>query len=140
MKVKLNRKGEPFYFEAIDENGLGTKLDANPAIGGTGKGTRPMDLLLMAAGGCASIDLGLILKKQRQELVDYSVEVSGQRKEDKSKAFSAIHLHFILEGELNIEKVERAIHLTVTEYCSVILSLNKEIEISTSFEINKHEA
>lgn len=139
MKVKLNRKGVPFHFEASDENEFKVELDANPAIGGTGKGMRPMDLLLIAAGGCASIDLGLILKKQRQELVDYEVELSGTRKENTAKNFESIHLHFTLTGDLDDNKVQRAIKLTVTEYCSVLLSLDKEIAITHSYEINNHE-
>lgn len=140
MKVVLDRKEEPFHFEAIDENGFKVQLDANPAIGGLEKGMRPMELLLAAAGGCASIDLGLILEKQRQVLEDYQVEVSGVRKTDTSKSFEKIHLHFVLYGNLDSGKVQRAIILTVTEYCSVILSLNKEIEITHSFEIKKYES
>ena len=140
MKVVLDRKEEPFHFEAIDENGFKVQLDANPAIGGLEKGMRPMELLLAAAGGCASIDLGLILKKQRQVLEDYQVEVSGVRKTDTSKSFEKIHLNFVLHGNLDSSKVERAIILTVTEYCSVLLSLNKEIEITHSFEIKNYES
>ena len=140
MKVVLDRKEEPFHFEAIDENGFKVQMDANPAIGGLEKGMRPMELLLAAAGGCASIDLGLILKKQRQVLEDYQVEVSGVRKTDTSKSFEKIHLHFVLYGNLDSVKVERAIILTVTEYCSVLLSLNKEIEITHSFEIRNYES
>lgn len=140
MKVILDRKEEPFHFEAIDENGFKVQMDANPAIGGLEKGMRPMELLLAAAGGCASIDLGLILKKQRQVLEDYQVEVSGVRKTDTSKSFEKIHLHFVLYGNLDSSKVERAIILTVTEYCSVLLSLNKEIEITHSFEIKQYES
>lgn len=140
MKVVLDRKEEPFHFEAIDENGFKVQMDANPTIGGLEKGMRPMELLLAAAGGCASIDLGLILKKQRQVLEDYQVEVSGVRKADTSKSFEKIHLHFVLYGKLDSSKVERAIILTVTEYCSVLLSLNKEIEITHSFEIKNYES
>ena len=140
MKVVLDRKEEPFHFEAIDENGFKVLMDANPAIGGLEKGMRPMELLLAAAGGCASIDLGLILKKQRQVLEDHRVEVSGVRKTDTSKSFEKIHLHFVLYGNLDSSKVERAIILTVKEYCSVLLSLNKEIEITHSFEIKKYES
>lgn len=140
MNIQLIRAEEPFVFRAHDGEGHCVNLDANPLIGGKGTGMRPMELLLSSVAGCASIDLGLILKKQRQQVDDYSVEVIGKRKQDKSKAFSAIHLHFVLKGELNREKVDRAINLTINEYCSVILSLSKEIEITYSFEINEHES
>lgn len=94
-----------------------------------------MQLVLMGLAGCASIDLGLILKKQRQELVDYEVEVKAERNEDTAKAFKSIHLHFVLIGNLDVNKVEKAIELTLTKYCSVALSLSKDIELTSSFEI-----
>ena len=89
----------------------------------------------MGLGGCASIDLGLILKKQRQVLDDYQVEVSAKRDETPSKAFKSINVHFVLTGSLDADKVEKAIDLTLTKYCSVALSLNKEIEITATYTI-----
>lgn len=135
MKITLKRKNQAFHYEAENEEHLKINIDANPEIGGEGKGVRPMQLVLMGLAGCASIDLGLILKKQRQELVDYDVEVKAERNEDTAKAFKSIHLHFILAGNLDANKVEKAIELTLTKYCSVALSLSKDIELLSSFEI-----
>ncbi|MCB9361743.1 MAG: OsmC family protein [Flavobacteriales bacterium] len=135
MKVNLKRVNQAFHYEAVNEDKIKVNIDANPAIGGEGKGSRPMELILMGLGGCASIDLGLILKKQRQELMDYQIEITATRDETPAKAFKTIHLHFILTGNLAPEKVEKAIELALTKYCSVALSLSKEIEITTSFKI-----
>ncbi len=135
MKVNLKRKNKAFHYEATNENKIVINIDGSPEIGGENKGARPMELLLMGLGGCASIDLGLILKKQKQELVDYKVEVSAVRTTDVSKAFESIHLHFNLWGNLDAAKVERAIELTLTKYCSVALSLNKEIKITNTYVI-----
>lgn len=137
MKITLQRKNQAFHYEAENEEHLKISIDANPEIGGEGKGVRPMQLVLMGLAGCASIDLGLILKKQRQELVNYEVEVKAERNEDTAKAFKSIHLHFILAGKLDASKVEKAIELTLTKYCSVALSLSKDIELTSSFEIKK---
>jgi len=135
MKVNLKRVNQAFHYEATTDDKLKVNIDSNPAIGGEGKGARPMELVLMGLGGCASIDLGLILKKQRQELIDYEVEVSATRDETPAKAFKSINVHFVLTGSLEAEKVEKAIELTLTKYCSVALSLNKEIEITATYTI-----
>ena len=95
MKVNLKRVNQAFHYEAKNEDNIIVNIDANTAIGGEGKGARPMELVLMGLGGCASIDLGLILKKQRQVLDDYQVEVSATRDETPSKAFKSINVHFV---------------------------------------------
>ena len=135
MKVNIKRLNEAFHYEASTTDKIKVNIDANPAIGGEGKGTRPMELLLMGVAGCASIDLGLILKKQKQELLDYEVEVKAERNDNVAKTFKTINLHFILWGNLDNSKVERAIELTLTKYCSVALSLDKEIKITNTFTI-----
>ncbi len=135
MKVNLKRVNNAFHYEAVTEDKIKVDIDANPAIGGEGKGTRPMELLLIGVAGCASIDLGLIFKKQKQELTDYEVEVTAVRNENVAKNFKSINLHFNLFGNLENSKVERAIDLTLTKYCSVALSLDKEIEITSTYTI-----
>ena len=135
MKINLKRINQAFHYQAENDEHLKVNIDANPAIGGEGKGVRPMELVLMGLGGCTSIDLGLILKKQRQQLVDYQVEVSATRDETPAKAFKSINIHFNLTGNLEAEKVEKAIELTLTKYCSVALSLSKDIEITATYTI-----
>jgi putative redox protein len=135
MKVNLKRINQAFHYEAETVDKIIVNIDANPTIGGENKGARPMELVLMGLGGCASIDLGLILKKQRQVLEDYQVEVSATRDETTAKAFQSINLHFNLTGKLDAEKVEKAIELTLTKYCSVALSLSKDIELTATYTI-----
>lgn len=135
MEVNLKRKNKAFHYEAINPDKITVNIDANTAIGGEGKGVRPMELILMGLGGCASIDLGLILIKQKQELTDYQVNITASRKENVAKTFDTINLHFILFGSLDKEKVEKAIDLTLKKYCSVALSLSKEINITSSYTI-----
>ncbi len=135
MKVNLKRVNSAFHYEASTVDKIKVDIDANPAIGGEGKGTRPMELLLMGVAGCASIDLGLILKKQKQELKDYEVEVAAKRNDNVAKTFKSINLHFVLYGDLDVSKVERAIELTLTKYCSVALSLDKEVDITSTYTI-----
>jgi len=136
MKVKLERKNQAFHFESkMGEHRV--QVDGNPKIGGEDMGARPMEYILTGVAGCVSIDLGLILKKQRQELLDYNITVSGERNTDDAKAFKAIHLKFWLKGQLNEQKVERAIDLAINTYCSAIQSLDKKIKITSEFKIER---
>jgi putative redox protein len=135
MKINLKRVNQAFHYEAETVDKIIVNIDANPTIGGENKGARPMELVLMGLGGCASIDLGLILKKQRQVLEDYQVEVSATRDETTAKAFQSINLHFNLTGRLDADKVEKVIELALTKYCSVALSLSKDIELTATYTI-----
>jgi putative redox protein len=111
-------------------------MDASPDIGGTNKGLRPMQLLLAALGGCSSVDLISILKKQKQELKDIKITVTGEREKNVVPSlYTEAHIHFILTGNLDAEKVEKAIILSVEKYCSVAKTIEKSATISHSFEI-----
>ncbi|MGB0886674.1 MAG: OsmC family protein [Vicingaceae bacterium] len=135
MEVKLKRINKAFHYEALTKDNITVNIDGSANIGGEGKGASPMELLLMGVAGCASIDLGLILKKQKLELLAYNVEVNAERNDNVAKNFKSIHLHFILMGNLDAAKVERAIDLTLTKYCSVALSLDKGVEITSTYEL-----
>ena len=139
MKVELERKNNAFHFVGKGTTGIEVNIDGAPEIGGEDKGIRPMELLLMSIGGCASIDIGLILKKQRQDVIDYGIEVSGVREENDAKNFKSIKIHVKVTGEIEVSKLEKAIELTVTKYCSVLLSLDPKISIETSYKIEKEK-
>ena len=71
MKIELNRLNDAFHLEAVNEQGKTVHIDASPDIGGTNQGMRPMQLVLTAMGGCSTIDIINILKKQKQPLARY---------------------------------------------------------------------
>jgi uncharacterized OsmC-like protein len=135
MKIKLDRKNEFFHFTAHNESGLSLEIDGSPEIGGENKGFRPMELMLSGIASCSSIDLLLILKKQKQVVKDINIEVSAERTTSAAKQFKSVHLHYILTGEISSSKLERAIDLAITKYCSALLSLDPNIEVASSYEI-----
>ncbi len=136
MKIEINRLNDAFHMEAINEQGSTVNIDASPDIGGTNKGMRPMQLLLSALGGCSSIDIINILKKQKQPLTDFKVTITGEREKDAVPSlFTEAHLHFRLYGNLDPDKVERAINLGVEKYCSVAKTMEPKAKITHSFEI-----
>jgi putative redox protein len=138
VKIDINRLNDGFHMEAVNEQGNTVHMDASPDVGGTNKGMRPMQMLLAAMGGCSSIDVISILKKQRQDLKDIKVTVTGEREKDAVPSlYTDVHAHFRLYGNLDADKAEKAIALSVEKYCSVAKTLEKNAKITYSFEIIK---
>ena len=136
MKITLKRLDDAFHLEAVNEDGCKIETDGAPKIGGSNKGMRPMQLLLAAAGSCSSIDIILILKKQKQNLKDLEVEVTAEREQGKVPSlYSDIHIHFKLFGDILDVKAKRAVDLSVEKYCSVIKILEKTAKVTSSYEI-----
>lgn len=137
MKIILERKNQDFHFEAKNESDHLIHIDASEQIGGSNKGMRPMQLLLAGLGGCSGIDIVNILKKQKQEISEFRIEVDGKRK--KGEDFSPwedIHLHFFLRGNIDSDKAQRALNLTMEKYCSIAQTLKMSgAKISTEITI-----
>lgn len=136
-RITLERIGEPFYFELKNAAGNTAYIDAAPAIGGTGKGVRPMEMLLMGLAGCSGIDVVNILRKQRQTIDSMRVEVEGDRGEsDGANPFENIRVKFLLTGEIDESHLKRALELTFDKYCSVAKTLEKSAQISWEYRLN----
>jgi len=127
---------ENVCFMAESGSGHAMIMDGSPDIGGRNLGPRPMEMLLMGAGGCTSVDVVMILQKSRQDVTGCEVEVAAERAEDHPKVFTKIHMHFTVRGRgLKPEVVERAIKLSAEKYCSASIILGKTAEITHDFEI-----
>ncbi len=136
IKIELSRVSDDFHIEAVNENGNAVHIDASPDIGGTNKGMRPMQLLLAAMGGCSSIDIINILKKQKQDLKDIKITVTGERQKDAVPSlYTEVHAHFKLYGNLDQDKAQKAVSLSVEKYCSVAKTLEATAKVTYSFEI-----
>ncbi|MBP9915378.1 MAG: OsmC family protein [Thiobacillaceae bacterium] len=127
---------ENVCFMAESESGHAMIMDGSPDIGGRNMGPRPMEMLLMGAGGCTSVDVIMIMKKSRQDVTGCEVEVSAERATDHPKVFTKIHMRFTVRGRnLKPDIVERAIKLSAEKYCSASIILGKTAEMSHDFEI-----
>jgi len=129
MSLELIRVEEPFVFELRNEEGVVCGIDASPAIGGKGKGFRPMELLAGSLAGCASIDVLLILKKQRIIPTHFTIKIETKRVDSIPSYFDEIKLIFEVNRDVPVEKLEKAIDLTLKKYCSVSASLKEEVKI-----------
>ncbi|GAK77489.1 MULTISPECIES: OsmC family protein [Nonlabens] len=136
MKITLERKNTEYLLEAKGVSGNTVMIDHSGME--TVQGVSPMELLLMGVGSCSAIDIIAILKKQRQNITSYKVEVTGERYElDDSKPFKSMHVLVKLEGDINPDKAQKAADLSFDKYCSVSKSFDKCVEITYSIQINK---
>lgn len=137
MEINLIRKNDKFNFEATNTVGQVVELDAKPEIGGEGKGFRPMEMLLVGLGGCSGIDMVNVLTKQKEPLADIKINIKASRKtEEMPPIFDVITIHFDLFGELNAQKVERALALTFEKYCSVSNIIGRSATINFTYHIH----
>ena len=124
-------------FVAESGSGHALVLDGAPEYGGRNIGPRPMELLLMGLGGCASFDVVTILKKARQQVTDVRAELSAERADAVPAVFTKIHLHFIVTGnELKEAQVKKAVELSAEKYCSASAMLSAGgVVITHDYEI-----
>jgi putative redox protein len=114
-------------FSAGTPDGPHVVLDGNGV-----EGPSPVTTLLCAAGACSGADVVSILEKKRVILSKCRIEAGGVRREDYPRRFTSIWLRFHLAGEGLTEAAARqAVALSVEKYCSVLLSLNPDIEVTT---------
>lgn len=126
MKIALKRIDDGFNMEAVDEQGHKVLMDSSIENGGKNNGVRPMQMLIMGLGGCSAIDVVMILKKQRQEITDFHIEIEADREKGKEPAlWEKAHIVFHLSGNIDADKAARAVELSMNKYCSVAETLRQ---------------
>lgn len=125
-------------FEYIASNGeTNIALSAGEKLAGETTAFRPMQLLLASLGGCMSIDIMMILKKQRQEVDNLDLKIIGDRVEGTPAYFNNIVIEVHVKGKVKEEKLQQAIRLSEEKYCSVYHSLRQDAKITTKYFLNK---
>ena len=120
-------------FVATTPTGHAQVLDTN---GGRSSAASPLELLLVALGGCTAVDVVSILNKSRAQITRYDIEVSGRRRDEHPRSFEQIEVHHILHGRNITERaVERAIKLSEEKYCSVAATLRPAAAIISRYTI-----
>jgi putative redox protein len=139
MKAKIKWTGG-VSFEGSAGSGHTVIMDGAPEAGGQNKGARPMELVLVGMGGCTAFDVMHILRKSRQEVTDCVAEIEASRADTDPKVFTNIHIHFIVTGRnLDAKKVQHAIELSATKYCSASIMLGKTARITHDFALAEKE-
>jgi putative redox protein len=129
MKITLRRESGA-KFTATNAAGNTLVVDGPPDVGGVGAGMRPMEVLLASLASCSAVDVLLIMQKQRQPLTDLDVEVEGLRADAVPAVYTDIHLTFTGGGDIQLEKLQRAVELSAEKYCSVSAMLEPKVKIT----------
>lgn len=131
-KAVIHFAGEDL-FVGISPSGHAQVIETSPT---RTSASTPMELLLLALGGCTAVDVVSIMKKKRERVTGYHVEVSGTRRDERPRAFTRLEVRHIVRGHNISEKaLATAIELSETKYCSVAATLRPAVEIVTTYEI-----
>lgn len=142
MEAKDNKATIHFagneFFVGITPSGHAQTIETNST---RNSAATPMELLLLALGSCTGVDVISILKKKRQHVTDYRIEVSGERREEFPRSYTRLEVkHFVRGHGVSEQAVAQAIELSDTKYCSVAATLRGSTEIVTSYEIVEDDA
>ena len=111
-------------------------MDGPVELGGSEAASRPMEVLLMALGGCTAMDVISILKKKRAPVEDFEIEIDAERAKEHPKVYTKIHIKYVVHGlGVKPQDVERAVELSEGTYCAITAMLGKTAEMSSSYEI-----
>ena len=109
---------EGLSFDGTADSGFEVSLGALPAVGGKDDGFRPMELIAIGLAGCTAMDVISILRKKKQEVTAFEVQVRAERAQEHPKVFTRLEIEYILRGnDLSREAVERAVQLSADTYC-----------------------
>lgn len=125
-------------FQFVGESGSGHAMvmDAPSGSGSANTGMTPMEMLLVAVGGCSGMDIASVLKKKKLDVKDIEISVTGEKAEDYPQKYTSITLEFIVTGSnLPDTSVKKAIDLSMDKYCSVKATLEGSAKFDYSYKI-----
>lgn len=126
------------FFLAVSPSGHAVPVDSN---GQRSAAAGPLELLMLSLGACTGADIVSILKKKRERVTDYRVEIRGERRTEHPRAFTRLELRHIVRGYgIKETSVARAVQLSSEKYCSVAATLRPTAEIVSTWEIQEEPA
>lgn len=139
MEVKVKHiKG--MHFQGEGQSKVVTHIDASLAAGGSGMGAGPMEMVLMAIGGCSGMDVVSILEKMRVTYSRFEITIQGERAPDHPRVFTDIEVVYRFWGkDLPEDKLRRAVSLSMEKYCSVANMIDKAANLTYRLELNPED-
>ncbi len=126
-------------FESNNPSGHTVNIDVAPEDGGEGSGFRPKALMLSGLAGCSGLDVAMLIKKMKLQVADFKIETIANLTDEHPKYYDQVAIEYHFYGpDLNEEKLQRAVDLSVEKYCGVMEMFRRfaTLEIKTVF----HEA
>jgi putative redox protein len=113
-------------------------MDSAPPDG-DGSAISPREALLGALAGCTSMDVASILRKKRQAVDRYDIEVHGEEASQHPQVFTSITVEHVVAGDVDPEAVRRSIELSATRYCPVSALLSKGVTIEHRYRLTRRD-
>ncbi|MCJ7661745.1 MAG: OsmC family protein [Anaerolineales bacterium] len=135
MEAKVDWKGR-LTFTGTADSGFSVPLGAKAAVGGDDDGFRPMELIALGLAGCTAMDVMSILRKKRQDVTDFEVQVHVERAQEHPKVFTEAEIEYFITGHgVDETAVLRAIGLSANRYCPAQAMFNQVMTIELKYHI-----
>jgi len=132
MNFTIQLAADGSHTIGMDAAGNTVNMYLPETAGGNATGIRPMQMLILGVGGCTAVDVLMILKKKRQIVEDFRIEITATRENDKEPAlWESAHLKYYFKGEVDLEKAKHAIDLSISKYCSASETLRSAGSVIT---------
>ena len=128
---------ENMVFESDNPSGETLFMDA-PDEGIENKGLRPKALMLSSLAGCSGLDVVSLLKKMRAEVNDFKMVVHGELTEEHPRYYHKVVIEYHFYGnDLQEDKINKAVKLSVDQYCGVMEMFRQFAKVSTEVYLHK---
>jgi putative redox protein len=132
--------GGKLAFTGTADSGFNVSLDGKASVGGEENGFQPMELMAISLAGCTAMDVISILRKKRQDVTDFDVQVHAKRASEHPKVFSSAIIDDMVAGHgVDEAAVVRAIELSATRYCPAQAMLGQVMPIELKYHIYEDE-
>lgn len=100
-------------------------------------GFAPKALMLSSLAGCSGLDVVSLLEKMRADVAQFHIEVTAELTDEHPKFYDKVKVDYhFSDTELQPDKIQKAVNLSVTKYCGVMEMFRKFAEVET--EIHLH--
>ncbi len=123
MKAKAKWIGGQAFVSSADSGHL-TIMDSSTEDEPQ-RANSPTELFLQAMLGCTGIDVISDLQKMRQEVKGLEITATGTRAQEAPKVFTEIDVEYVVYGDVDKDKLERAINLSQEKYCNISITLKR---------------
>jgi putative redox protein len=131
-KITTHWKGN-MVFESDNPRWPSIMMDASKDFGGTSSGMAPKAMMLSSLAGCSALDVISTLGKMKEEIDDFKIDVSGELTDEHPKYYHSVVIDYHFYGsDLNKNKCERAVNLSVDKYCGVMEMFRSFAKIETN--------
>jgi len=127
MRITTRYKEDELY---VAENDNGNKISIDMRQPDVKSSLAPVEMMLAAVAGCAAVDIVLILRKKRKDIVDLIIESTGDRKDNHPRGLTKIYSKYtLISSNTSLETFEKVAKMATDQYCSAADSVKAEIDI-----------